>query len=138
MHAGRFYVVWRACTQALLKAMNKPMDVPEPYLILLPSSPTGLLASAPATALKPFSRQCPPVSCPLSRAAIDHCMARINMRGGITSGNKGAGNAPEVAVMQGLPIHASVFLHAVSSAVRPLHSISYMCGYTYIYMYIHD
>ena len=79
---------------------KEPVD----YIGMLPASPTQLLQDWPATAVQIFSRDHPPVTCPLKPEAVSVIRSKINMR------PRGAKAAPDVqdmmATMRGTLLHS--------------------------------
>jgi hypothetical protein len=55
---------------------KEPVD----YILVLPASPTQLLQDWPKTATHVFSRDSPPVSCPLKPEVVSAIRRKINMR----------------------------------------------------------
>ena len=119
-----------------VKSRLKQLYKSEPPVFIqkLPASPGQFVAEHRDFALTLFSREDPPVSCPLSAAAMEGVKSRVNMRGG-----KNKGSAVGLAPAGGFYLY--------SSRCRPLQQcfslyiyiyISHIYIYMYIYIYIHN
>ena len=105
-----------------VKSRLKQLYKSEPPVFIqkLPASPGQFVAEHRDFALTLFSREDPPVSCPLSAAAMEGVKSRVNMRGG-----KNKGSAVGLAPAGGFYLY--------SSRCRPLQQ----CFFLYIYIYIY-
>ncbi len=110
-----------SCSIRHAKARLKQLYKGEPleYIQLLPAAPVEYLQQYRPMALQMFSREHPPVACPLNDAAVDMIRSKINMRpraskaGSAVSIVTGAGGQAMVpfSMLDGLPMHMHMPMH---------------------------
>ena len=93
---------------------KEPVD----YIMVLPPSPTQLLREWPNTAMKVFSMQSPPVTCPLKPEVVSAVRGKIAMRGGAKA-KAGPAGQNLMSAMRGTLLHS---LHVL----RTLHAHAFV------------
>ena len=96
-------------TQARIKQLKR--GAPTEYPNVLPASPAQLLREYPALCLSVFSRESPPVSCPLNKTAMSFVRSKISCRGNKESNNlAGASGAPAVLLQGAVGVTGKPYL----------------------------